>query len=213
MYISCLCSLINSSWPVSLVFPGAAVFVSALISPLFSLFFPVFFPESCSRSMLNEGMATLGCAVTNWHRGGRWRWGGDWLSCHLLQWHELISMSLQQPHMLGLCNPHFGYPHMQKAPPPGRTLTRTPPYTSFRSPLVSMMGAAKALADCQRRSARLRSEGRRDAEGFDREPELRLMVGCWDTQPTTKRHTITDLLYMSEACTCKQAVLFTERLS
>lgn len=34
--------------------------------------FPIFIPDLRSCSVLNEGMATLGCAVTNWHTGGRW---------------------------------------------------------------------------------------------------------------------------------------------
>lgn len=80
-----------------------------------------------------------------------------------------------------------------------------PPYTSLPSPLVSMMCAAEALANCRRLSAWLRLERQRDAEGFDIETELRLMVGWWDSgshniQPTIEIHTFADVLYMSAGC-------------
>lgn len=81
-----------------------------------------------------------------------------------------------------------------------------------------MMCAAEALANCQRLSARLRSERPGDAEGFDRDAELRLMVGWWrsgsrNAQPTTEGHAITEALYMSAGSTCKRAAVFTELLS
>lgn len=34
--------------------------------------FPIFIRDLRSCSVLNERMATLGCAVTNWHTGGSW---------------------------------------------------------------------------------------------------------------------------------------------
>ena len=48
---------------------------------------------------------------------------------------------------------------------------------------------------------------------FDRETELRLMVGWWDpgsrdTQPTIETHTITDVPYMSAGCACAVSRLF-----
>lgn len=92
LYISSLCPLINSSWPLSL-FPRPE---GCSLCPYFLLLsfssWLSFFRVGLFCLVLNEGTATLWCAVTNWHRGGRWWWGGDWLSCHLLQRHELISV-------------------------------------------------------------------------------------------------------------------------
>lgn len=53
--------------------------LESLSVPLFSPSFPFFhiLPKMYSCSVLNEGRAALGCAVTNWHRGGRWWRGGD----------------------------------------------------------------------------------------------------------------------------------------
>lgn len=128
----------------------------------------MFFLELCSCSMLNEGTTTLECTETNWHRGGRWWWGGDWLSCHLLQRHELISVP-QSNHTCSTCviltsvTPMCTHPLTHT---PQRSLTHMPPYTSLPSPLVSMMCAAEAFANCQRLSAWLHSERRGAAKGF-----------------------------------------------
>lgn len=99
------------------------------------------------------------------------------------------------------------YPHMHKHP--SELWHTMPPYTILPSPLVSMMCAAEALADCQRLCARLRSERREDAEGFDRETALRLMVGWWEPQHRLLQRDAPPLMY----CTCQQAVLFTGLLS
>lgn len=163
-----------------------------------------FFPELCSRSVLNEGMATLGCAVTNWHRRGRWWWGGDWLSCHLLQRHELISVP-QSNHTCSTCviltlvtlythshTHRYTRTHQQ-------SLIHMPPYTSLPSPLVSMMCAAEALANCQRLSAWIRSERWRDAEGFwqrDRAQANGRLVGVV-TQPTIGNSTTVCTVHVS----------------
>lgn len=99
------------------------------------------------------------------------------------------------------------YPHMHKHP--SELWHTMPPHTIPPSPLVSMMCAAEALANCQRLCARLRSERREDAEGFDRETALRLMVGWWEPQHRLLQRDAPPLMY----CTCQQAVLFTELLS
>lgn len=114
----------------------------------------------------------------------------------------------EQPRTLRCCNPDFSYPpththtRLTLKHTPRRALTHMPPYASLPSPLVSMMCAVEMLAHCQRRSAWLRSERRADAEGFDSEAELKLMVGWWDgggsdTQPTTAGHAITDRAHVS----------------
>lgn len=217
VYIPCLCPLINSSWPLSLFAPRAAVFVSALIFSSFP-----FLPHVPPWELLLLNV--------------KWGHGHTWMCCdklaqrrQMVMGRRLVVMpfaaatwidlrAAEQPHMLHLCNPDFGYPPYAQTRTPQRTLTRMPPYTSLPSPLVSMMCAAEALANCQRLSARLRSERWRGAEGLDRDTELRLMVGWWrsgshNTQPTTEGHTITDVLYMSAGSPCKQAAVFTELLS
>lgn len=182
-------------------------------SPFLSFLSSLLVPELCSCSMLNEGTATLGCAVTNWHRGGRWWWGGDWLPCHLLQRHELISVP-QSNHTCSTCNPDFGYfvhTCTRSTPPSQQILIHMPPCTSLLSPLVSMMCALEALANCQRVSAWILSEAK-ECRGIwqrDRAQANGRLVGPWEPWHTAYYRYTTSLAYY----TWQQTVLFTELLS
>lgn len=108
-YISCLYPVINSRWPLSLLTPRAAIFVSALIFFFFS-FLPHVLP-----------WAVLLFSV-------KWGHGHTWMYCdklaqrrQMVMGRRLVVMpfaaatwidlrAAEQPHMLHLCNPDFGYP-------------------------------------------------------------------------------------------------------
>lgn len=112
----------------------------------FLFFFSVFISKLCFHSMLNEGIATLGCAVTNWHRGGRWWWGGGWLSCHSPQRHELISVPLSN-HTRPTCVILTLYTHTHTNKLSSAYLL---PCASVWFPSVSMMCAVEVFAYCRR---------------------------------------------------------------
>jgi len=151
--------------------------------------------ESFSMSLFSPFFHVLPWVVHSFNV--KWGHGHTWMCCdklaqrrQMVMGRRLVVMpfaaatwidlcAAEQPHILHLCNADFGYfvrthTHTQQ------TLIRMPPYTSLLSPLVSMMCAVEALANCQRVSAWIRSERQRNAEGFDTETELRLMVGRWD---------------------------------
>lgn len=162
----------------------------------------------------------------------KWGHGHTWMYCdklaqrrQMVMGRRLVVMpfaaatwidlrAAEQPHMLRLCNPDFSYP-MCTHPlthTPQQFLTHMPPYTSLPSPLVSMMCAAEAFANCQRLSAWLHSERRGDAEGFwqrDRAQTNGRLVGLMEPQHTayyrdTYRHWCTvhvsRLFYLQCCC-------------
>lgn len=163
--------------------------------------------------MLNEGMATLGCAVTNWHRGGRWWWGGDWLSCHLLQRHELIPVP-QSDHThththSASCNPDFGLP----------PYTQTPQWTLTHNATLHHPSIPISIDDVCSRGACWLSEALRSAPLG----EARRCWGIWQrdgaqtngrlvgatTPPTAEGRTATYVLYMSAGCSIYRAAVLT----
>lgn len=161
----CLCPLINSHWPLSLITQRARVFASALI---------FFSSSSVSLHFLLQAMLSFSV-----------KWG----HCHtsmccdkLAQRRQMVLgrrlvvipfaavtwidlCAVEQTHKLHLCNLDFGYFVCTHTSHPSTLWSACHP-TLHPSPLVSMMCAVEAHICCRRVFAWIRSESWKNAEGF-----------------------------------------------